>query len=288
MKKLLFESTTTLRFDAPVTEHHFLLRSIPPSYPGQHILSAKLKLTPDASYHVFYDGLGNYTQTGCIQAPHTEFVYHVSGVAEINETALANEPLLPIYKYPSFYTHMSAEMKMFAEEFLAGGGSSEVLGEDSGRVLGEDSGGMLGGDSSVLDMALRLAGAIFSYMTYQPNVTTTQTTAAEAFAMKCGVCQDYSHIFIAIARHIGIPARYANGLPLGAGPSHAWVEVYVGDARTNCGKWIGIDPTHNRLVGEDYVRFCQGRDFLDCSLERGVLFGLSNQIQETYTEVVEQ
>ncbi|MFI3173459.1 MAG: transglutaminase family protein [Eubacteriales bacterium] len=264
MKKLLFESTTTLRFDAPVTGHHFLLRSIPPSYPGQRILSAKLKLTPDASYHVFYDGLGNYTQTGCIQAPHTEFIYHVSGVAEINETALIGEPLLPIYKYPSSYTHVSAEMKVFAEEFLAGGGSS------------------------VLDMALRLAGTIFSYMTYQPNVTTTQTTAAEAFAMKCGVCQDYSHIFIAIARHIGIPARYANGLPLGAGPSHAWVEVYVDDARTNCGKWIGIDPTHNRLVGEDYVRFCQGRDFLDCSLERGVLFGLSNQIQETYTEVVEQ
>lgn len=270
MKNLVFESTTILRFDAPISEHHFLLRSIPPSYPGQQIISSTLELIPDAPYALFEDGLGNLTETGYIKEPHTEFVYRVSGVAQIEEARLVQELLRPIYKYPSTYTHMSQEMKAYVE-------SISLCGND-------------------LQKAIQLAEAIFSHMTYRSGVTSTTTTASEAFAMRQGVCQDYSHIFIAMARYVGIPARYVNGLPLGSGPSHAWVEVHVRDEVSdgienidrNYGKWIGIDPTQNRLVGEDYVRFCQGRDFLDCALERGILVGSASQNQETMTIVSEQ
>lgn len=256
MKYLFFESTTTLTFDAPVVDHHFLLRCLPPSFPGQRILSSVLQITPSVPYTLSYDGFGNMTETGCIKFPHTEFVYATSGRVEICEEERMTEKLHPLFRFPSRYTAMTEEMKDFAHNLLLKG--------------------------SALEKSEVLAQAIYEHMTYTPGVTNTHTLAQQAFSTGQGVCQDYSHIFIAMSRYLGIPARYANGAPLGEGPSHAWTEVYVD------GKWVGIDPTHNRLVGEDYVRFCVGRDFADCALERGILVGKANQTQITTGKVVEQ
>lgn len=256
MKNLIFESTTRLTFDAPVVNHHFLLRSLPQTFGGQKIISATLKLTPDTPYTLSVDGFGNLNETGCIKFPHTEFIYSVSGLAQVCEDERNFEKLNPIFSYPSFYTKTNQQMK----EFLF---SLKLTG-------------------SALEKSLKLADAIYNYMKYESGVTCTATTAIQAFEGKQGVCQDFSHVFIALARLAKIPARYANGLPLGSGQSHAWTEIY------DNGIWIGLDPTRNRLVGEDYVRFCTGRDFLDCALERGVLFGEANQSQSTITQVVEQ
>jgi transglutaminase-like putative cysteine protease len=44
-------------------------------------------------------------------------------------------------------------------------------------------------------------------MTYDPGPTHVATPAAEAFALKRGVCQDFAHVYIAAARSLGIPAR---------------------------------------------------------------------------------
>lgn len=256
MKNLYFESTTTLNFDAPVVDHHFLLRSLPASFAGQRIVSATLQLTPAVPYTLSCDGFGNLNETGCIKFPHTEFIYKVSGLAQINLEERQPERLHPIFTHPSHYTQMSKAMK----EFLA---ALPLQGD-------------------VLSKSLQLSDAVYHHIKYQPGSTCTATTAAQAFAGAQGVCQDFAHLFIALARAAGIPARYANGLPLGEGASHAWCEVYAD------GMWQGIDPTHNRLVGEGYVRFCTGRDFNDCALERGVLFGLANQSQNTITQVIER
>lgn len=256
MKNLFFESETILTFDSPVVNHHFLLRSLPPSYAGQRIISATLQLTPGVPYTLSCDGFGNLNETGCIPFPHSEFIYAVSGRAQISVDERQREILNPVFKHPSHYTATNCDMA----DFLA---SLELAG-------------------STLDRALKLSDAVYNHITYQAGVTHTGTTAIQAFAGRQGVCQDFSHVFIALARLAGIPARYANGLPVGEGQSHAWTEVYVD------GMWVGLDPTRNRLVGEDYVRFCIGRDFWDCALERGVLFGNANQTQHTETQVIEQ
>lgn len=256
MKILEFESVTKLDMSDPVGDHYFLLRSLPATFPGQRIRSAKFELSPEVPYTLQKDGFGNWTESGSILFPHAEFVYSVSGVAEICAEKRIVEHLHPIYKHTSHYTHVNENMIAFLESLH------------------------LQGDT--LAKAMQLAEGVYGYMTYQGGVTSISTTAIEAFHQKQGVCQDFSHIFIALARYAGIPARYANGLPLGEGASHAWAEVYVG------GVWLGIDPTRNRLVGEDYVRFCIGRDFLDCALERGVLFGSANQTQTIMTKVQEQ
>ena len=86
-------------------------------------------------------------------------------------------------------------------------------------------------------------------MAFDTNPTGTTTTAAEAFALKRGVCQDLTHIFIAAARSLGIPARYIGGhfhrsdgvTEQEAG--HAWAEALR--ARSRLGR-VRSDQRHQR------------------------------------------
>lgn len=256
MKHLHFESTTALSFDSPVVNHHFLLRYLPPTFPGQQILSSVLTVEPHVSFAIAQDGFGNMQASGCIPFAHDTFAYSCKGEAILSEQARQVERLHPIFQYNSPFATISQDMKTFAAAIPTNG--------------------------DVLTRALALCEAVYYHIAYTPGATSNATTAKEAFTLGKGVCQDFAHVYIAISRYLGIPARYANGLPLGTGASHAWVEVYIN------GVWTGIDPTHNRLVGDSYIRFCVGRDFGDCALERGILFGSANQSQIITTCVAEQ
>ena len=64
-------------------------------------------------------------------------------------------------------------------------------------------------------------------MAYTHGVTGVRTTAAEAFALRRGVCQDYAHIMLALCRLCDLPARYVSGHLLGEGGTHAWVDVLL-------------------------------------------------------------
>ena len=69
----------------------------------------------------------------------------------------------------------------------------------------------------------------------------------------------------------GIDARYIAGLLGGEGATHAWVEVYQD------GRWVGLDPTHNRLVDDSYITIAHGRDYRDCMLDIGIFSGYNVQ-----------
>lgn len=57
-----------------------------------------------------------------------------------------------------------------------------------------------------------------------------------------GTCDEFSNIFIAMVRSIGIPARYAAGIVYSKGgwDYHAWAEVYLDG-------WFPVDPTWNEV-----------------------------------------
>ena len=111
------------------------------------------------------------------------------------------------------------------------------------------------------------SGCLSDNFTYQKDVTTAHTTAAEAFAAGAGVCQDFSHIMLSLLRMDGIPCRYIAGLAFCDGETHSWIEYFED------GCWKGFDPANNCLVNEDYLVLSQGRDFGDCAIDRGVMFG---------------
>ena len=107
-----------------------------------------------------------------------------------------------------------------------------------------------------------------------PGVTSAVSPIEHILETGRGVCQDYAHVMIAIARSWGVPARYVSGYMYVAHQTpgtatHAWVECRLPDLG-----WIGFDPTNRRLADERYVRIAVGRDYRDVAPTRGrVLLG---------------
>jgi transglutaminase-like putative cysteine protease len=138
--------------------------------------------------------------------------------------------------------------------------------------------------------ALRWAAAeMYSRLSYSPQATRVDSPIDEALAARRGVCQDFAHIFIALARHLGVPARYVSGYLFhqagshdrtSDGATHAWVEVLLPD----CG-WVGIDPTNNLMAGERHIRVALGRDYADVPPTRGVYKGVTHVRSELAVSV---
>ena len=258
MKKLHFSYKMTLNFSSPVTNHSFALRCVPKQTPCQSIGSLTCEFNPVTSISLSKDTFDNTVYTGYIPEPHSNFSFAVSGIAVTNSEYFLSEPLKPIFKYPSTLAFLE---KPLAEYF------------PYWRLPSGDN----------LQKSLYLMELLFNNFTYKSGSTTNETTAEKALLQGCGVCQDYAHILIAMCRKIGVPAKYVAGFMIGEGVTHAWVEIYAN------GKWIGLDPTHNRIVDDLYIKLSDGRDFSDCIIDRGVFMGTANQSQlvEVKVETIE-
>ena len=121
-----------------------------------------------------------------------------------------------------------------------------------------------------LPLADRINDWVYQSMTYQHGVTGVRTTAAEALALGSGVCQDYAHVMLALARACGLPSRYVSGHLLGEGGSHAWVEVVL-PTKDGTGDAIAstFDPTHASRGGLNYVTIAVGSDYSDVAPTSG-------------------
>jgi len=124
--------------------------------------------------------------------------------------------------------------------------------------------------------ARAVCAAVHDALTYTAGVTQVHTKAAEAWAERRGVCQDYAHLAVGALRHVGIPARYVSGYlhpseeprigQTAVGDSHAWVECWLGD-------WTPFDPTSLSDVAERHVMVGTGRDYGDVPPIKGIVAG---------------
>ncbi len=127
--------------------------------------------------------------------------------------------------------------------------------------------------------------AVHGALKYEKGVTNVTTTAAEAFALGRGVCQDYAHLMLAAARCLGLPARYVSGYlfsPTAENEdqaTHAWVDVFVPGRG-----WVALDPTHDIEQTPRHVRVAVGRDYADVPPTRGIYTG---NARETLTVKVQ-
>lgn len=132
-----------------------------------------------------------------------------------------------------------------------------------------------------------LKAMLHERMKFEPGSTHTQTSGEEALTNGHGVCQDHSHAFIAAARAMGFPARYASGyLHMSDSgdqvASHAWAEAHLDDLG-----WVGFDPANDKSPDENYVLLAYGFDYLDASPVSGVQAGAGEETL-TVTITVEQ
>lgn len=243
MRTLNFSFSTKLTFDNYVHNHSFALRCTPVESPAQHIISCELNISPFVPTNHTVDSFGNTVTAGYISKEHRFLDFEINGRARI-DAAGAKTDFMPCYRYPSEYTLPDKALTDFYSSLRAQCGAE-----------------------SPAERAAFFSDKISDEIVYEKGVTDTRTTAAEAFALRRGVCQDFSHIMLTLLRLDGIPCRYIAGLACCDGETHSWIELWDGK------KWLGFDPANNCPVSEDYLVLSQGRDFKDCSVDRGVMFG---------------
>lgn len=100
---------------------------------------------------------------------------------------------------------------------------------------------------------------------YTPGTSDSTTTALDSFVARQGVCRDYAHVLIALARASAIPARFASVYAPGVKPQdfHAVAEVFLADG-TGGGVWHLVDPTGMAAAGA-MAKIGIGRDAADVS-----------------------
>ena len=130
---------------------------------------------------------------------------------------------------------------------------------------------------------------IYSEFDFDAEATHVHTQLDEILKYRRGVCQDFTHLFIAICRKFGIPARYVSGYLhqgngyFGDSQMHAWIECNL--PRTG---WIGFDPTNNLIAAENHIKVSHGKDYSDCAPLRGIDFSTGSNETEYSVQVAAQ
>jgi transglutaminase-like putative cysteine protease len=128
-----------------------------------------------------------------------------------------------------------------------------------------------------------LSAAVRDAVDYQPETTDMATSAASALAQGQGVCQDHAHVFIAAARHLGLPARYVagyytGGVEAGLTETHGWAEGHAEGLG-----WVGFDVANRTCPTREHVRVACHLDASRAALISGAVSG---QSEETLTASV--
>jgi transglutaminase-like putative cysteine protease len=242
------------------------MRLTPRAHHGQHILRWRIEPGADGRLRPREDALGNVVHLFSSDGTVEEMTVRVVGEVETSDTggvvrgAVERVPEL-VFLRESELTLADPEIQNFAQDARAG-------------------------TIDALEMLHRLLAAVHRDITFDVAPTEVGTTAREAFALRRGVCQDLTHIFIAGARHLGIPARYVSGYffrsdgVIDQEAGHAWAEAKV----PNLG-WVGFDPANGISAGEAHLRVAVGLDYLGAAPIRGSRIGGGSEVMEVKLRV---
>ena len=252
--RIIINHRTEYRYSQPLVQSVQYVRLTPRSGTSQTVNRWKLSCH-GADLTEWADHYGNVCHTLVIARPTTNLMIEVAGdvrTADTNGIIPSGTTTLPfeVYLRETPYTQPDRPLAKFAQKFRA------AIAKDTITGLHQL---MLGVQEAVA---------------YEKNSTTVHTTAAETLAAGRGVCQDHAHLFIAVCRQLGVPARYVSGyLGRGEGPqqttaSHAWAEALVHDLG-----WVSFDCANGLSATEAYIRIAVGLDYADAGPVRGVRTG---------------
>ncbi len=245
---------TRYQYDTPPKGVIQTLRLTPRNHEGQYVADWRIDVSADCKLNRLEDAFGNVTHSFTADGPLDALTITVEGEVETRDTNGVVRDAIEKFP-PSLFLR---ETSLTQTDEAIDGFAREVRAQAQGNDLALMHG-----------LMMKLHGT----MTFDIDPTHVMTTATEAFALKRGVCQDLSHVFIAAARCLGVPARYVSGYYrqpeiVDQDAGHAWVEAYVKDLG-----WVGFDATHGMCPSESHVRVAVGLDYLSASPVRGTRYG---------------
>ncbi|GAC1326939.1 MAG: transglutaminase family protein [Candidatus Dormibacteria bacterium] len=253
------EHVTRQRYREDVRRSRNEVRLQPISGGAQRLVSVEVSVSPDGEMDRDLDYFSNTVWMLAVESPHRELV--ITCRSEVEVQAPHVDPALD-YAWDDDSLALDP-----TAEFIAP--SPRVPRLRGTEDLNQRLGVVARDPRSLLAANERLR----EHFRYVPGATTVGTRLPEVLEKRVGVCQDFAHVLLAIARHAGWPARYVSGylLPTAkevVGESHAWIEV-----ATPGGQWVGLDPTHGLVVTDRHVRVATGRDYDDVAPVRGTFSG---------------
>lgn len=267
---------TKLRYTAEVSGTIFEARMAPRSDEDQTSLSYALSSSPAAPLTSYRDGDGNRIDLFNISQPYTN----------LSVTATSH---VRTHRRDSF-TRLYAESQKRVDTGVISMELGELLKASPLVPLGPRLVEFANSldwpeEESAGSRAERLFHAIASRLNYAPAVTHAWSSAEEVLEHNCGVCQDFAHVLIGLARLRGLPARYVSGYIHQPGQiaTHAWAQVWFGPVAG----WIDMDPTRSGFATDDHVTVAFGRDYSDVPPNRGVWSGMASESIDVAVEITE-
>lgn len=283
-RRLEVEHHSAFHYGEPVRGSVMLLRLQPREDQGQRLLEFDLEIEPLAEPSGTLDAFGNVCHLVNVHRQHER-----SSLRSRARVVTAPAPKLPERMEPDAWEELSrmADPVRYWEylnssRFVRRGPMLDAFADECGIGPGADP----------LATLLEAGRALRAAFTYTPGSTTVDSPMESILETRRGVCQDYTHVMLALGRTFGIPSRYVSGYlhlegvageqtPEGA--SHSWAEFLLPEIG-----WFGIDPTNDCMADHRHVRVAIGRDYADAAPTRGTLFGGGRTELEVRVKVVRE
>jgi transglutaminase-like putative cysteine protease len=255
-------------YDGTVVQNDNTVRITPYSDPRQVVLSHTVGVRPSGTQAEYRDQHGNTVHRLRVTEYHRELLLMAVAMVRLHpwESSVPDMPL--------------AELA-FNEDLEGYVAPTAIVDPGCGATLAHR---IAGSDATLVEAVTRVNEWVHQRIEYRKGVTTVNTTAAEVLAIGKGVCQDKTHLTLALLRALGVPSRYVSGLlTRQPGDTHAWIEFHHPTAG-----WLPVDPTKGRTVlfGADYLKLAVGRDYSDVSPVTGsFLSAAAGRLDKVFSQV---
>lgn len=264
--RLKIDHTTVYRFDTPVIYGLQQLRKTPKSSYNQSVITWETSIEGGRKEVTFEDHHHNTTELISFDPNVSELSVSSSGEVEITDNAGILGP-----------HHGSTPLWLYAlttPRTEPGQGTRALI---KGMDAAPD----------IPDLH-NLSERIRSQVSYTLGASAPDWSAEDAIEAGQGVCQDHTHIMLACARALKLPARYASGyLMLNETTTqdamHAWAEVHIEGLG-----WVGFDVSNGVSPDSRYVRVATGLDYSDAAPISGTRIGGVNEELQVRINVVQQ
>jgi transglutaminase-like putative cysteine protease len=279
VNRVRLHHVTEFEYDGPVSESYNELHLQPQDDEAQHCIGFRLRTQPATAPSASRDYFGNWVHRFNIVQKHRRLRVEAESTVMVQEPAPALEQGVPLAA-----VDRQREALLDAHyDFLV---PSTYVPNPEGiatllRAIEEASGG------SAVGFVHAAIAVVHDNFRYEKGSTHVHSSVHDVLNAGAGVCQDFAHLLIALARSRGLPARYVSGYlaprkptdaassleqVIGGQASHAWAEVFVPDIG-----WLGLDPTLGVPASGQHIRVAYGRDYGDVAPVRGVYRGQAGQ-----------
>lgn len=266
-------------YDKPVALDPHVLYVHPKSYPHQRVLSYSLHIDPTPSRIVKnVDVEGNIQQVVYFEFASRYLLVEATMTLSSEPFNVFDFVLFPFeaQKIPFRYPE---RLQKYLGPYLSREDHTPYI-EQFARQIASAA------QWSTVPFLTELSQYIYQHFTYEQRTEGRAFPPDETLRSKSGSCRDFSRLFIAACRSMGIAARFVSGYlygnPMQAHELHAWVEVYLPGAG-----WRGFDPTEGRAIMNNHICLGASADYDQLAPVMGTFRGATSSFLTTDVDIEE-